>query len=70
MARTRKLQYFNFFDASAAEAETRGYFLMGGYFIIIQNTLEEMGHPHTITQVCMDNTIAIEIANDTIKPQQ
>ena len=70
MARTRKLQYFNFFDASAAEAETRGCFVTREYLLILRNTLEEMVHPQTITQVCMENTTAAGIENDTIKQPQ
>ena len=58
-----------FVATSAAEAETGGCFVTGIDVIILQNTSEEMGHPHPITQVCTDNTTAAGIVNGTIKQQ-
>ena len=55
---------------SAAESETGGCFMTGRDVIILRNTLQEIGHPQPITQVCTDNTTAVEIENNKIKQQQ
>ena len=54
-------------SASAAEAETKRCFVTGRDVIILQNTLEDMGHPFTITQVFIDNTTVTDISNNTRK---
>ena len=65
-----KWQHLKKIAASAAEEETRGCFVTGIYVIIIQNTLEKIGHTQPIIQVRTDNTTAAGTANNTIKKQQ
>ena len=55
--------------ASSVEAETRVCSVTGIYVIVLQNILEEMGHPQPITQLCPDNTTATGITNYTMKQQ-
>ena len=56
-----------FVATSAAESETREFFVTERDVVIPCNTLEEIGHTQPITQVCTGNTTDTGIVNDTIK---
>jgi hypothetical protein len=56
--------------ASAAEAETGGMFYNSQDAVPMRVTSEEMGHPQTPTHGRDDNSIAIGIANRTIKQRR
>ena len=58
-----------FVASSAVEAETGGCFVIGKDVIIIRNTLEEMVHPHPITEGFTYNTTA-SVNKNTINQQQ
>ena len=65
---TCKLQHLKKY-ASTTEVKPGVFFLKGRDVIILHNTLEEMGQPQPITQVCTENKKASGIANDTINQQ-
>ena len=55
---------------SAAEAEMGDLFLNCQEAVLIQITLEEMGHSHPPTPVQFDNSAALGIATGTIKQRK
>ena len=58
-----------FVDASAAKAKLGALFLNCKKGMIIQMTLEELGHPQPKTQIHCNNVTAVDVANNTIKRQ-
>ena len=56
--------------ASASEAELGDLFLNAREAKVLRITLQELVHPQPPTPIHIDNTIAVEIVNNTIKCQQ
>ncbi len=59
-----------FVVASAAEAKLGALFYNCQDGTILRLTLEELGHPQPATPVHCDNSMAVSIANDTVKKQR
>src|SRR5687767_8450620 len=56
--------------ASAAKAETGGMFFNCQYALPIHQTLQGMGHPQAATHIRGNNSMAIGIANNSIKQRR
>ena len=53
--------------SSAAEAKVAGLFLNAQHAIPLCLTLEDMGHPQLLLQLCTDNLTAQGIVSDVYK---
>ena len=56
--------------ASAAEAEYVALFLNGQAAVLVRTTLIEMHHPNPPTPIQVENSTAVEIANNSIKQKR
>ncbi len=56
--------------ASAAEAESAAGFQQAQIAVRLRNTLTDLGYPQLPTLLLIDNTVPIELANDTINKKR